>query len=95
MVGKLSIVTEPPSFPTALADVTTKLGCTESFSAIVAGTPKPAVEWLRDDKELKKGKRVLLEEEAVPGGTMYKCTVRDIIMKDFGTVSFVVVRILH
>ena len=90
MVGKLSIVTEPPTFPTPLADVTTKLGCTESFSAVVAGTPKPVVEWLRDDKELKKGKRVLLEEEAVPGGTMYKATVRDIVMKDFGTVSYTI-----
>ena len=87
MVGKLSIVTEPPSFPTPLADVTTKLGCTESFSVVVAGTPKPEVAWQRDDKELKKGKRVLLEEEAVEGGIMYKATVRDIVMKDFGTVS--------
>ena len=86
MVGKLSIVTEPPSFPTPLVDVTTKLGCTESFSAVVAGTPKPEVGWQRDGKELKKGKRVLLEEEAVPGGVMYKATVRDIVMKDFGTV---------
>ena len=87
MVGKLSIVTEPPTFPTPLADVTTKLGCTESFSAVVAGTPKPEVGWQRDGKELKKGKRVLLEEESVPGGTMYKATVRDIVMKDFGLVS--------
>ena len=87
MDGKLSIVTEPPTFPTPLADVTTKLGCTESFSAVVAGTPRPEVAWKRDDKELKKGKRVLLEEEAVPGGTMYKATIRDIVMKDFGTVS--------
>ena len=87
MVGKLSIVTEPPSFPTPLADVTTKLGCTESFSAIVAGTPRPEVVWQRDAAELKKGKRVLLEEEAAPGGVMYKCTIRDIVMKDFGTVS--------
>ena len=88
MVGKLSIVTEPPTFPTPLADVTTKLGCTESFSAVVAGTPKPEVGWQRDGKELKKGKRVLLEEESVPGGTMYKATVRDIVMKDFGLVSY-------
>ena len=87
MTGQLSIVTEPPSFPTPLSDVTTKLGCTESFSAVVAGTPKPEVQWLRDDKELKKGKRVLLEEESVEGGVMYKATVRDIVMKDFGTVS--------
>ena len=87
MAGKLSIVTEAPSFPTPLADVTTTLGSTESFSAVVAGTPKPEVGWERDGKELKKGKRVLLEEELVPGGVMYKATVRDIVMKDFGTVS--------
>ena len=71
-----------------LQDVTTKLGCTESFSVVVAGTPRPEVQWLRDDKELKKGKRVLLEEEpALPTGTMYKVTIRDIVLKDFGQVS--------
>ena len=70
-----------------LQDVTTKLGCTESFTVVVAGTPRPEVQWLRDDKELKKGKRVLLEEEpALPTGTMYKVTIRDIVMKDFGQV---------
>ena len=86
--GSLAIVTEPPTFPVALQDVTTKLGCTETFSVVVMGTPKPEVQWMRGEKELKKGKRVLLEEEAVPeGGVMYKVTIRDIVMKDFGTVS--------
>ena len=32
--GKLSIVTEEPSFPKTLDSVTTKLGCTESFEVI-------------------------------------------------------------
>lgn len=86
MVGKLSIVSEPPSFPTPLTDVTTKLGCTEIFSAVVAGIPKPVVVWHRNGMKLKEGQRVLLEEESVPGGTMYKATVRDIIMQDFGSV---------
>jgi hypothetical protein len=53
---------------------------------IVAGVPKPEVQWLRDEKELKKGKRVLFEEEAVPEGVKYKMTIRDIVMKDFGKV---------
>ena len=84
----LAVVTEPPSFPTPLEDVTTKLGCTESFNVVVAGIPKPEVQWLRDGKELKKGKRVLFEEEpALPTGVMYKVTIRDIVMKDFGTIS--------
>ena len=33
--GKLSIVTEEPSFPKTLDSVTTKLGCTESFEVIL------------------------------------------------------------
>ena len=86
-ICSLAIVTEPPSFPTPLQDVTTKLGCTESLSVVVAGTPKPDVQWLRDGKELKKGKRVLLEEELVPEGVLYKVTIRDIVMKDFGKIS--------
>ena len=53
---------------------------------VVAGTPRPEVQWMRDDKELKKGKRLLLEEELHPDGVMYKVTIRDIVMKDFGTV---------
>ena len=85
----LAIVTEPPTFPVTLQDVTTKLGCTESFSVLVAGTPRPEVQWMRDDKELKKGKRVLLEEEMQPEGVLYKVTIRDIVMKDFGTVSLI------
>jgi len=36
---------------------------------------------------LKKGKRILLEEESVPEGIKYKMTIRDIVMKDFGKVS--------
>ena len=54
---------------------------------IVAGVPKPVVQWLRDDKELKKGKRVLFEEEQLAEGVKYKMTIRDIVMKDFGKVS--------
>ncbi len=57
------------------------------IQVIVAGVPKPVVQWLRDGKELKKGKRILLEEELVPEGVKYKMTIRDIVMKDFGTVS--------
>ena len=45
------------------------------------------VQWLRDDKELKKGKRVLFEEELLPEGIKYKMTIRDIVMKDFGKVG--------
>ena len=45
------------------------------------------VQWLRDDKELKKGKRVLFEEELLPEGVKYKMTIRDIVMKDFGKVG--------
>ena len=45
------------------------------------------VQWLRDDKELKKGKRVLFEEEQLPEGVKYKMTIRDIVMKDFGKVG--------
>ena len=45
------------------------------------------VQWLRDDKELKKGKRVLFEEEQLPIGVKYKMTIRDIVMKDFGKVG--------
>ena len=60
------------------------LGCSQ---VIVAGVPKPEVQWLRDGKELKKGKRILLEEELVPEGIKYKMTIRDIVMKDFGKVG--------
>jgi hypothetical protein len=52
----------------------------------VAGVPKPEVQWSRDDKELKKGKRILFEEERLPEGIKYKMTIRDIVMKDFGKV---------
>ena len=74
-------------------DVTTQLGQTESFEAIVQGTPRPEVVWLRDGAEIKKGKRVLFEEEAImePPGHKYKMTIRDIVMKDFGKVrNFVI-----
>ena len=36
---------------------------------------------------LDKGKRRLLEKEVTQEGTVYKMTVRDIVMKDFGDVS--------
>ena len=32
--------------------------------------------------------RLLLEEELHPDGVMYKVTIRDIVMKDFGDVSY-------
>lgn len=86
--GTLAIVTEEPSFSLPLNSITTKLGLTETFETVVQGTPRPTIEWLREDKELKKGKRVLFEEEPLAeGGFKYKCTIRDIVMKDFGTVS--------
>jgi hypothetical protein len=67
--------------------VITGFDCITIFNqVIVAGVPKPEVQWLRDDKELKKGKRVLFEEETVPEGIKYKMTIRDIVMKDFGQV---------
>ena len=52
----------------------------------MTGVPRPVVAWLRDGNELKKGKRILLEEENVPEGVKYKMTIRDIVMKDFGKV---------
>merc|ERR1719309_1208758 len=69
-----------------LADVTTTLGSTATFIACVAGVPKPQVEWYQGDKVLAKGKRRLLEEEFTNEGTIYKMTVRDIVMKDFGDI---------
>ena len=86
--GKLVVVTEPPMFPKPLVDVTTKLGKTEVFEVVVGGTPKPEVQWMKGDKEMKKSKRMLFEEEAVDGGMVkYKLTVKDIDMKDFGEVG--------
>ena len=88
-VSTLTVVTEPPNFPKPLNDVTTKLGSTEVFEVVVGGVPKPEVVWMKGDKELKKGKRVLFEEEEVDGGLMkYKLTIKDIDMKDFGEVMF-------
>jgi len=84
--GSLNIVTEEPSFPKPLADITTTLGSTATFVGCVAGVPKPTVEWYQGDKALAKGKRRLLEEEETNEGTIYKMTVRDIIMKDFGDI---------
>merc|ERR1719391_1571548 len=85
--GKLVVVTEEPSFPKPLADITTTLGSTATFVACVAGVPKPTVEWYQGDKVLAKGKRRLLEEELTNEGTIYKMTVRDIVMKDFGDIT--------
>ena len=51
------------------------------------GVPRPEVAWSRGEKELKKGKRLLFEEEEVEGGVKYKMTVADITQKDFGDVS--------
>ena len=87
MRARLAVVTEEPSFPKPLQDITTKLGSTATFECVVAGVPKPAVEWYQGDKALTKGKRRLFEEEYTNEGTIYKMTVRDIIMKDFGDVS--------
>merc|ERR1719225_2307301 len=85
--GTLAIVTEPPSFPTPLADITTTLGSAETFETVVAGTPRPEVVWLRDGKELKKSKRTLFEEEPNPeGGFKYRVSFADIVMKDFGDI---------
>ena len=86
--AKLAIVTEPPSFIQPLNDVTTQLGSTETFECIVAGTPRPEVVWLRDGNEIKKGKRVLFEEEPAldVGGYKYKVSFANIVMKDFGKV---------
>ncbi len=67
--------------------MTTRLGKTEVFEVVVGGTPKPEVQWMRGDKELKKGKRMLFEEAPMDDGTVkYKLTVKDIDMKDFGEV---------
>jgi len=85
--GSLAVITEEPSFPKPLADITTTLGSTATFVACVAGVPKPTVEWYQGDKVLAKGKRRLLEEELTNEGTIYKMTVRDIIMKDFGDIT--------
>jgi len=84
--GTLAVITEEPSFPKPLADITTTLGSTATFVACVAGVPKPTVEWYQGDKVLAKGKRRLLEEELTNEGTIYKMTVRDITMKDFGDI---------
>merc|ERR1719188_1750902 len=81
--ASLAIITEEPSFPKPLADITTTLGSTSTFVACV---PKPAVTWYQGDKELAKGKRRLFEEETTQEGTIYKMTVRDIVMKDFGDI---------
>ena len=85
--GKLLVITEEPSFPKPLADVTTTLGSTVTFETVVAGVPKPVVEWYQGDKVLAKGKRRLFEEELTNEGMVYKMTVRDIIMKDFGDIT--------
>merc|ERR1719206_1373929 len=85
--GSLAVITEEPSFPKPLADITTTLGSTATFVACVAGVPRPTVEWYQGDKVLTKGKRRLLEEELTNEGTIYKMTVRDIIMKDFGDIT--------
>merc|ERR1719167_619202 len=85
--AKLSIITEEPSFPKPLADITTTLGSTATFEAVVAGVPRPTVEWYQGDKVLQKGKRRLFEEEFTNEGTVYKMTVRDIVMKDFGDIT--------
>ena len=91
--ASLAIVTEPPAFTTPLNDVTTQLGTTSSFEAVVTGTPRPEVAWFRDGSELKKGKRVLFEEEPNPeGGFKYRVTIRDIVMKDFGQVLMFIFR---
>jgi hypothetical protein len=45
------------------------------------------VEWYQGDQPLQKGKRRMFEEEVTAEGTIYKMTVRDIIMKDFGEVG--------
>merc|ERR1719322_1901947 len=79
--ASLAIITEEPSFPKPLADITTTLGSTCTFEAVVAGVPKPAVQWYQGDKELAKGKRRLFEEETTQEGTIYKMTVRDIVLK--------------
>ena len=93
--AKLLVITEEPSFPKALADITTTLGSTATFEAIVAGVPKPTVEWYQGDKVLAKGKRRMFEEEFTNEGTVYKMTVRDIIMKDFGDVSINYLMIIY
>ena len=85
--ARLLVITEEPSFPKPLADITTTLGATATFMACVAGVPKPSVEWYQGDQVLQKGKRRMFEEEVTAEGTIYKMTVRDIIMKDFGEVS--------
>lgn len=88
MVGSLTVVTEEPSFPEPLKDVTTKLGATETFEVVVAGVPKPEVVWMKGDKELKKGKRMMFTEEELDAGQVkYKMTIKEIVMKDFGDVS--------
>ncbi|XP_040572571.1 protein Obscurin [Lepeophtheirus salmonis] len=84
---KFAVVTEEPSFPKSLEDITTTLGSTETFECIVAGIPRPEIAWFRGDKELKKGKRVLFEEELAENGIKYKMTTRDIVFKDFGQIK--------
>ena len=84
--ASLAIITEEPSFPKPLADITTTLGSTCTFVSCVAGVPRPSVQWYQGDKELTKGKRRLFEEELTQEGTIYKMTVRDIVMKDFGDI---------
>ncbi len=86
--ARLLVITEEPSFPRPLADITTTLGATATFVACVAGVPKPTVEWYQGEQPLQKGKRRMFEEEVTAEGTIYKMTVRDIVMKDFGDVSW-------
>ena len=48
--------------------------------------------WLRDGEEVKKGKRVLFEEEpCLEGGFKYKVSFRDIVLKDFGKVRQIMI----
>ncbi len=55
---------------------------------MVGGVPKPQVQWMKGEKELKKGKRLLFEEEPMDHGLVkYKLTIKDIDMKDFGEVG--------
>jgi hypothetical protein len=87
MEANLTVVTEPPAFPAPLKDVITKVGNTETFECVVNGVPKPEVAWSKAGKELKKGKRMLFEEEEMDAGAVkYKMTIKDITMKDFGDV---------
>lgn len=87
-IGNLIVVTEPPRFPQPLEDaVQARLGTTEVFVVRVTGVPKPEVCWMKGDKELKKSKRMLLEEEPLDDNvTQYRLTIKDVEMKDFGEV---------